>query len=178
MRSSQRVPWCMRVKVAAWKILYTAPHCSPLHYCPDAHDGCALECRAVSLSSAHPFSWPGRAAFNLTVFSAVSRTHQDEAGPGPKGKPQLGTWLFWKKVAEFHFNSLSRVYPQCVCVCAFPLICLCCVVLSHSALTQIPSYLSAAESQLNKGKVKPADERANDTFSNMTLWTGGVSRLC
>ncbi len=52
-----------------------------------------------------------------------------------------------------------------------PLICLCYVVLSHSALTQILSYLGATERQLNEGKVKPTDERANDTFSNMTLWT-------
>lgn len=58
-----------------------------------------------------------------------------------------------------------------------PLICLCYVVLSHSALTQILSYLRAAERQLNEGKVKPTDERANDTFSNMTLWTEEVSGL-
>lgn len=62
-----------------------------------------------------------------------------------------------------------------------PLISLCYVVLSHSALTQILSYLGAAERQLNEGKVKPTDESANDTFSNMTLWTeedSGLYKLC
>lgn len=121
----------------------------------------------------------GRAAFNLTVFSAVSHTYQAQTGasPRPKGKTTALGFDYSEKIAlaEFHLNSLSGLY-HALCVCV-PLICLCYVVLSHSALTQIPSYLRAAERQLNEGKVKPTDERANDTFSNMTLWTEEVSGL-
>ncbi len=116
----------------------------------------------------------GRAAFNLTVFSAVSHMYQAQAGvnPGPKGKNHSsGIWLFWKNsVSWISFKFIIWALPLCVCVWV-PLICLCYVVLSHSALTQILSYLGATERQLNEGKVKPTDERANDTFSNMTLWT-------
>lgn len=64
-----------------------------------------------------------------------------------------------------------------VCVCVRVSFLSVCVVLSHSALTQILSYLRAAERQLNEGKVKSMDETANDTFSNMTLWTEEVSGL-
>lgn len=74
----------------------------------------------------------GRAAFNLTVFSAVSHTYQAQAGanPGPKGKKHSsGIWLFWKKIAlaEFHLNSLSGALPLCVCVGSSYLFVLCCV---------------------------------------------------
>lgn len=50
-----------------------------------------------------------------------------------------------------------------------------CVVLSHSTLTQIASYLRVAVRRLNQGKVKLMDESAKDTFPNMTLWTEQVS---
>lgn len=63
---------------------------------------------------------------------------------------------------------------MCVCVCVLLSVC---VVLSHSALTQIASYLRVAVRQLNQGKVKLMDESAKDTFPNMTLWTEQVSGL-
>lgn len=66
----------------------------------------------------------GRAAFNLTVFSAVSRSYQAQAGvsPGPKGKTAALGLDYSEKIvlAEFHLNSL----PLSLCVL---LICLCCV---------------------------------------------------
>lgn len=114
-----------------------------------------------------------RAAFNLSVFSTVSRSYQAQAGvsPGPKGKTAALGLDYSEKIVlvEFHLNSL----PLSLCVFFLSV----CVMLSHSALTQILSYLRAAERQLNEGKVKPMDERANDTFSNITLWTEGVSGL-
>lgn len=168
--------------MAAWKILYTALHCSPLHYCPDAHDGCALECRAVSLSSAAPLRlslihFHDQAEQLLISLSSpqsfVHIRHRLERVPDQRGKTAaLGLDYSGKRVlAEFHLYSLPLSHHVCVFFLSV------CVVLSHSALTQILSYLRAAERQLNEGKVKSMDERANDTFSNMTLWTEEVSRL-
>lgn len=160
--------------MAAWKILYTALRCSPLHYCPDAHDGCALECRAVSLSSAAPLrlslihfhDQAEQLLISLSSLQSFVRIrHSLERVLDQRGKTAaLGLDYSGKIVlAEFHLYSLPLSHRVCVSFLSV------CVVLSHSALTQILSYLRAAERQLNEGKVKSVDERANDIFSNMTL---------
>jgi len=126
----------MRVKVAVWKILYTALHCSPLHYCPDAHDGCALECRAVSLSSDAPLRlslihFHDQAEQLLISLSSpqslVRIRHGLERVPDQRGK-KLRLWdlIILEKIvlAEFHLYSLPLSHHVCVCVL---LICLCCV---------------------------------------------------
>jgi len=159
--SSALLPW------RAWRMRFGVP-------------GSLSVFRRSAAAEPHLFSWPGRAAFNLTVFSTVSRSYQARAGasPGPKGK-KLRLWdlIILEKIvlAEFHLYSLPLSHHVCVFFLSV------CVVLSHSALTQIPSYLRTAKRQLNEGKVKSMDERANDTFSNMTLWTvevSGLYKLC